>query len=117
MKPSTHATLPLAALVGVAFATGSAAATIILTTAISGPNNPSTKADEVAFAAAVSSSDLLHGLTGTGGRWNANGSDPAASSLRSSAAEPGGQRGPQENLRPLEIFPCKEAHISYARPC
>jgi lysophospholipase L1-like esterase len=48
----------------------------VFTTAMSGPNAPSTTTDEVTFAADVSSTDLLHGIQGTGGLWNANGSSP-----------------------------------------
>lgn len=48
---------------------------IVFTTAQSGPNTPSTALDEVAFAADVSSTDLLHGLTGSGGSWNSGPSD------------------------------------------
>ena len=46
-----------------------ATATPIFTTVQSGPNTPPTITDEVAFAADVSSTDLLHGITGTGGDW------------------------------------------------
>jgi lysophospholipase L1-like esterase len=41
----------------------------VFQTAQSGPFTPSTTTDEVAFAADVSSSDLLHGIVGTGGSW------------------------------------------------
>lgn len=48
----------------------------VIATKASGPNTPSTSSDELAFAVDVSSSDLLHGIAGTGGVWNANGSSP-----------------------------------------
>lgn len=56
--------------------TGAASAAPIFTTAMSGPNTPSTTTDEVTFAGDVSNSDLLHGINGTGGSWNANGATP-----------------------------------------
>ncbi len=55
----------------------SATAAPVFTTAVSGPFTPSTTNDEVTFAGDVSNTDLLHGIVGTGGTWNANGSSPA----------------------------------------
>ncbi|WP_367873896.1 Ig-like domain-containing protein [Luteolibacter sp. Populi] len=43
---------------------------------VGGPNNPSTTTDELSFAADVSSTDLLAGISGSGGVWNLNGSSP-----------------------------------------
>lgn len=64
------------AVLTLAFHAGSVTAAPVITTAMSGPNAPSTSTDEVTFAADVSAVDLLHGLQGTGGLWNANGSSP-----------------------------------------
>lgn len=72
MKHSS--TLPLVAAAVLAAAPSHAA--IVIATAMSGPNAPSTTTDEVTFAADVSSTDLLHGLTGTGGTWNGAGASP-----------------------------------------
>ncbi len=58
-------------------AAASLSATPVIATKASGPNTPSTSTDELSFAADVSSTDLLTGITGTGGAWNANGSSPA----------------------------------------
>jgi lysophospholipase L1-like esterase len=55
---------------------GPAGAAPLVTTAQSGPFTPSTASDEIAFAADVSGSDLLHGLVGSGGTWLGNGSSP-----------------------------------------
>jgi hypothetical protein len=67
--------LPLALL----FMAGAASAAPVFTTATTGANIPSTTTDELAYAADISSSDLLHGLVGvTGGAgFGANGSSPA----------------------------------------
>lgn len=53
-----------------------ATASPVVSGVASGPNVPSTTTDEVAYAADVSGSDLLHGIAGTGGSWNASGSHP-----------------------------------------
>lgn len=52
---------------------------IVFTTALSGPFTPSTTTDELAFLGDVSNTDLLHGITGTGGDWNTGfgGVDPS----------------------------------------
>jgi hypothetical protein len=55
--------------VALALAMPPAHAAIVFATAQSGPFTPSTTTDEVAFAADVSNSDLLHGIVGTGGSW------------------------------------------------
>ena len=83
MKTFITATLTIAILL-----TGSSMVTAapIFATDLSGPNTPSTDTDEVTFAGDVSSSDLLHGIVGTGGSWNANGSSPAGLN----DADPGG---------------------------
>jgi hypothetical protein len=64
------------AVLTLAFHAGSVTAAPVITTAMSGPNAPSTSTDELTFASDVSATDLLHGLQGTGGLWNANGSSP-----------------------------------------
>ncbi len=56
-------------------AAGSAQAAIIFTTVNSGPS--ATTTDELTYASDVSSTDLLTGIAGTGGTWNANGATPA----------------------------------------
>jgi hypothetical protein len=53
----------------IAFTAAPLHAAVVLATAISGPFTPSTTTDEVTFAGDVSSSDLLHGIVGTGGSW------------------------------------------------
>lgn len=73
MKQPTQTALVLATLVHLS---APANAAIALATAMSGPNAPSTTTDELTFAADVSTSDLLHGIQGTGGSWLANGSSP-----------------------------------------
>ncbi len=61
-------------LLAAAVITASANAAVVVTTAIDGPHTPSTTTDEVAFAADVSNSDLLHGVAGVHAGWkNANG--------------------------------------------
>lgn len=45
----------------------------VISTAVSGPFNPSTTTDEIAFAGDVSTTDLLTGIVGTGGVWNVGG--------------------------------------------
>ncbi|MCW1886185.1 Ig-like domain-containing protein [Luteolibacter flavescens] len=78
-KPVASSSPRLAAPLAAAWLTGiaSVAAAPIITPRNSGPNTPSTATDELAYAEDVSTTDLLHGLTGTGGTWNANGSSPA----------------------------------------
>lgn len=62
-------------------------AALVSTTAVSGPNAPSTTSDEITFAGDVSNNDLLHGLVGTHSGWrNRNGA--ADTSLND--ADPGG---------------------------
>jgi hypothetical protein len=73
MKPNLRSSLFLAAITLSALPLKGA---ILFATAQSGPNTPSTTTDEVAFQGDVSSSDLLHLNVGTGGSWNANGSNP-----------------------------------------
>jgi hypothetical protein len=56
---------------------GALRAAPVVTTAVEGPNDPSTLIDELAFASDISTSDLLHGIAGTGGTWiTNNGADP-----------------------------------------
>ena len=69
-----------------AFIAGSAGAAPVITTALSGPNQPSTTTDEVAFAGDVSTNDLLHGIVGTGGTWM----DPYGSPTGLNDGNPGG---------------------------
>lgn len=52
-------------IAGLALTAASANAAAVFTEVTSGPNNPSTTTDELAYAGDVSSTDLLHGITGT----------------------------------------------------
>ena len=65
MKHRTKITTRLAAVAGLALTAASANAAAVFTEVTSGPNNPSTTTDELAYASDVSSTDLLHGITGT----------------------------------------------------
>ena len=65
MKHRTKITTRLAAVAGLALTAASANAAAVDTEVTSGPNNPSTTTDELAYAGDVSSTDLLHGITGT----------------------------------------------------
>jgi len=77
IDPTSRRPTPVRALLILALApwAGLVAAPVI-TTAVSGPNAPSTTTDELTFASDVSATDLLHGIQGSGGLWNANGSSP-----------------------------------------
>ena len=61
MKHRTKITTRLAAVAGLALTAASANAAAVFTEVTSGPNNPSTNTDELAYAGDVSSTDLLHG--------------------------------------------------------
>ena len=65
MKHRTKITTLLAAVAGLALSVAPANAAAVFTEVTSGPNNPSTTTDELAYAGDVSSTDLLHGITGT----------------------------------------------------
>ena len=75
MNYTTKISTRLAAIAGLALTASSANAAAIFTTAASGPFTPSTTTDEIAFVGDVSSTDLLHGIVGTGGPFN-GGTDP-----------------------------------------
>lgn len=66
--------LPVLALVA-----GPAGATVIIatTSTLPVPAGTATVTDELTYQADVRSDDLLHGIVGTGGTWNDNGSDPS----------------------------------------
>ena len=53
-----------------ALAGGSAQAAIVINTASNPTGTPNTSTDELAYASFVSTTDLLHGIVGTGGSWN-----------------------------------------------
>lgn len=55
----------LTAIAALALAATPANAAAVFAEVTSGPNNPSTTTDELAYAGDVSSTDLLHGITGT----------------------------------------------------
>lgn len=68
------------ALAVLIFATSPASAAIVFTNVFTGPtgNGTATTTDEIAYAADVSTTDLLHGIVGTGGSWTV--SSPTAAS-------------------------------------
>ena len=53
-----------------ALAGGSAQAAIVINTASNPTGTPNISTDELAYASFVSTTDLLHGIVGTGGSWN-----------------------------------------------
>ena len=61
-----------------AFSSASASAAIVISGVSNPGGTPDANTDELAYALFVSTTDLLHGLGGTGGTWN-NSTPPAAS--------------------------------------
>jgi hypothetical protein len=77
MKPKSRSFVPIFAL---AAWISPLAATPVITTATNTPATgtaTTSTTDETIYNSFVSTTDLLHGIAGTGGTWNANGSSPA----------------------------------------
>ena len=64
MEHRTKIMTRLATVAGMALSVAPVNAAVIIMSVTSGPNNPSTPTDELAYVSDVSSTDLLHGITG-----------------------------------------------------